>query len=312
MWGSKSLALILRSDTSSTPKFRFWDFFAKVALKRRRVATVRVIKQKAPDYFRLQRLSSILSFSELGFAPRGDGIGDFGAAVAHEGADVAGFSVGEGVGRRPSGKSAGSGGRNVGVIIADHNEDGASWFFGFDAEADGVEDGSGFVAPLRVRPLDSGFVAIGKGGAGVFDGAVFPFDNGWIGFGFAGGADAFGGHGVDKDDEVGVDGFGGFEDEDSAHTGSDENEGLFVFDLGGDLGEIVGEGGFGVVIFVWEKVGGDDVESGFFEGLFPVVVFPASATGAVDHDGGRFFHWGGGCEGDEEGEHGLLYLGYFP
>ena len=164
----------------------------------------------------------------------------------------------------------------------------------------------GFVTPLGVRPLDGGFVAIGEGGAGVFDGAVFPFDDGRIGFGIAGRADAFGRHGVDEDDEVGVEGFGGFEGEDPAHTCADENEWLFVFGVGLNLGEVVREGGFGVVVLGGDEVGGDDVEASVFEGLLPVVVFPSSAAGTVDHDSGWFFL---GCgEGDEEGDHWFEYV----
>ena len=67
--------------------------------------------------------------------------------------------------------------------------------------------------------------------------------------------------------------------------------------------DVVLEGGIGVVAVGGEEVACDDLVAGFLEDGFPEVVFPAAASGSVDHDDGGFglVLDGGGESGEHEG-----------
>ena len=135
--------------------------------------------------------------------------GDFLGSPAEEGADVGGFGVSFDVGFEEVGGVTADRGGDVGVVGADDDEDGAGWDFDVDALGKHrVEDLAGFVAPFFMRPEDGFFVGIGHGGAGVFEGAVFPLLDWREIEAFDGIDNVFGGDRVDEDDGGGVDLFG--------------------------------------------------------------------------------------------------------
>lgn len=232
--------------------------------------------------------------------PAFDKGGDLFGAVAHEGADVAHVLVSFNVGGRPFGEGEAGRMGDVSIVCAEDDEDGAFGSPGRNASVNLVHDGAGFVSPALPGPKDRLAIAVRHGVFGVFEGAILPDDEGWVGLAIGFGADAFRADAVHEDDGTGRMLFVGFEGEDAAHAGSDVDDFAVLGSPRQNLADVVVELRVFVLTTNGHEVAIDDGPTGLFEDGTPLVVLPPTSAGTVDHDDRAF---GGEGKGGDGGEH---------